>query len=296
MSDPKRLLDQAEDVTADERRALSAGRDVRPPSGFAGEVWGALAVQLPPVGGGGSAGAGGSIGPGAGASAAGAGGAKAVAGVGLVSIVKAVAIGAVVGSAVLAGRAIVPTSSSPVTASTNVEEHAEPVRAKPSQPDFAIAPPIPDRAPASEPVAPEQREAPAALDPPPRAPSAAERTKTVDRVEARPAEPSFARAEPTAPAPGSVPPEQVGDAREESRMVAAARDALRLGDPASSLGWLERAHQKFPNGVLVQEREALAIEALALSGRRDEAEKRAAAFLRDYPKSPHAARVQALVR
>ena len=79
---------------------------------------------------------------------------------------------------------------------------------------------------------------------------------------------------------------------EESRMVLEARNALRSGDPGAALRLLEAARIAFPDGGLVQEREALTIEALARSGQREVASRRAEAFLRDYPKSPHAADVR----
>jgi hypothetical protein len=43
---------------------------------------------------------------------------------------------------------------------------------------------------------------------------------------------------------------------------------------------------------MVQEREALAIEALFRAGRQEEARQRAASFLSAYPGSPHAASVR----
>jgi hypothetical protein len=46
--------------------------------------------------------------------------------------------------------------------------------------------------------------------------------------------------------------------------------------------------------MLVQEREALAIEALSRSGNGGEARARAEAFKKSYPASPHAARIDAL--
>jgi hypothetical protein len=58
---------------------------------------------------------------------------------------------------------------------------------------------------------------------------------------------------------------------------------------------LEEARFRFPSGVVPQEREALAVEALVRLGRHTAAAARAAAFERDYPNSPHAARVRALV-
>ena len=83
--------------------------------------------------------------------------------------------------------------------------------------------------------------------------------------------------------------------REESAMILGARRLLRAGDSAGALTLLDAARTRFADGGLVQEREALTIEALVRSGQRALATKRAEAFLRDYPKSPHGADVRSLV-
>jgi outer membrane protein assembly factor BamD (BamD/ComL family) len=83
--------------------------------------------------------------------------------------------------------------------------------------------------------------------------------------------------------------------REESVAVVEIRGALRGGDPLGALRLLDQARSRFPDGALTQEREALAIEALAKSGQRAAASQRAAAFLRAFPRSPHAADVKLYV-
>jgi hypothetical protein len=80
----------------------------------------------------------------------------------------------------------------------------------------------------------------------------------------------------------------------EGRVVLEARADLRDGRPDDALGVLEAASVEFADGALVQEREALTIEALARTGRRADAGRRAAAFLRAYPESPHASAVKAV--
>jgi hypothetical protein len=95
-----------------------------------------------------------------------------------------------------------------------------------------------------------------------------------------------------APAALPAPSSAASQLGEESQAVLRIRQALRSGDPGLALGLLEQARGKFPRGALGQEREALMIEALAQSGARAAAEKRALAFLRAYPKSPYAADVQ----
>ena len=82
-------------------------------------------------------------------------------------------------------------------------------------------------------------------------------------------------------------------ARAEARLVGVAREALQRGDAGRALSVLEDAQRRFPNGILLQEREALSISALAALGRKTEAAARAGAFLRVFPNSPHADRVRA---
>ena len=103
-----------------------------------------------------------------------------------------------------------------------------------------------------------------------------------------------------APAPSADLPVEVSAAenesrlREESQRLGEARDALRHGDAQGALARLDELRRRFPGGMLAQEREALAIEALARSGQGGEARSRAEAFKKAYPASPHAARVEAL--
>lgn len=80
--------------------------------------------------------------------------------------------------------------------------------------------------------------------------------------------------------------------REESVAVLQARAALRAGDAGRSLALLEQARLRFPRGALGQEREALTIQALAQSGERASARRRAQAFLRAHPQSPYGADVR----
>ncbi len=90
----------------------------------------------------------------------------------------------------------------------------------------------------------------------------------------------------TVPTPASV---TSATALAESREVADARRALRSGDPRGALTRLQALGREFPNGILVQERDALVIEALSAAGDSGAARERAKSFLERYPKSPHAA-------
>ena len=83
--------------------------------------------------------------------------------------------------------------------------------------------------------------------------------------------------------------------REESAAVLSIRKTLLGGDTKEALRMLDRARVQFPNGALVEEREALAVRALVTSGQKDLARKRGEAFLQAFPKSPHASEVRAVL-
>ena len=94
--------------------------------------------------------------------------------------------------------------------------------------------------------------------------------------------------------PSTTAPSPATRLREETTLIRDARQALRAGDAARALRILDECRRLFPAGVLQQERERLAIEALIKDGRAAEASARAAAFLRKYPDSPHAGEIRAL--
>jgi hypothetical protein len=130
-------------------------------------------------------------------------------------------------------------------------------------------------------------EAPAVVPQPP-PPAAAVETPPVDA-------PPPATTVPARTAPGAhravrSPARRLGD---ETTLIKDARQALRAGDAARALRLLEESRRLFPAGVLQQERERLAIEALVKAGRGAEASARANAFLKKYPDSPHANEIRA---
>ena len=104
--------------------------------------------------------------------------------------------------------------------------------------------------------------------------------------------PSASRQVPTLPE--SMQAAISTNARDESLLISGARSTLRAGNAASALQLLDHAASRFPQGVLVQEREALRIEALVALGRTGEARARAQAFITAYPNSPHLGRVRPL--
>jgi hypothetical protein len=111
---------------------------------------------------------------------------------------------------------------------------------------------------------------------------------TLPSIEAAPSPPeapnpvvSATRAErPTVTPPGAT-------VKPEMEQLAAARSAV-ASDPARALALAEEGHARFPRGVFWQEREGIAIGALARLGRAAEAKQRARAFLERHPESPFA--------
>lgn len=291
MSDPKRLLETRE-LGELGKSALGAAVELDPPAGARERVWSELGAKLPFAGdpvpdlasGAGGAGLGGAAG-----GAAATGGASAL-GVTLAKVAGGlVALGAVATGGVAATGAFDPAPASVAPA----------VSAPAGNPKAAE--PAPTALPALAPAPLTQSGPEAAPAPVARAPKAASaaRLGTSDREAPRATAPSTASfptaADEAAATPEAAQPDPGAAAREESRLVGAARDALRGGDGRSALTLLNEAHRRFPAGVLGQERTALAIEASLRTGARAEANELARVFLKKYPSSPHAARVRALI-
>jgi hypothetical protein len=72
---------------------------------------------------------------------------------------------------------------------------------------------------------------------------------------------------------------------EERSLLDDARQRLAAGDADLALKRVAEHERRFPNGVLLEEREALAIQALVNAGRYDEARARAEAFRKRSPNS-----------
>jgi hypothetical protein len=118
--------------------------------------------------------------------------------------------------------------------------------------------------------------------PPPEEPAAAAPVVSVDSLPTAiaPPRPRAALAEPTCPG--------------EIELVEAVHAALRAGDAEGALDRARQLEARCKNGRLVQERERLAIEALARLGRSDEVQVRARAFEQRFPSSPHVWRIRSL--
>jgi hypothetical protein len=94
--------------------------------------------------------------------------------------------------------------------------------------------------------------------------------------------PPFAsRGEPKRPLAAAAP----SDLDAEQHLLDSARRALAEGRNAEAFEPIGEHERRFPKGVLVEEREALLINALVGSSRYAEARDRANAFLRHYPNS-----------
>ena len=79
----------------------------------------------------------------------------------------------------------------------------------------------------------------------------------------------------------------------ERALVDRARTALSRGQSGDALDALDAHASRYPRGRLSEEREALAVDALARAGRMDAARERATRFRRVYPNSVFGAVVDA---
>ena len=96
------------------------------------------------------------------------------------------------------------------------------------------------------------------------------------------------------PSAVAEPAREAGSLHSEARLLAQARAQLTT-DPRATLGACEQHQREFSRGVLSQEREVLAVEALVRLGRTAEAQARVARFRAKFSGSPHLPRLEALV-
>jgi hypothetical protein len=156
-----------------------------------------------------------------------------------------------------------------------------------------VAPPAPavlamrtEPAPAAKPVDPDGVPALPNRPEPPR------RRSTTHEL-APPARASTAPQPEESPARAAPPPPAALEEGDESVLLQQALAALRTGDAAEALALSERQAMAFPSGILEQEREAIAIEALAKLGRRAEGKQRLERFIGRFPQSAYAWRLKA---
>jgi len=153
-------------------------------------------------------------------------------------------------------------------------------------------PSIPARPSAPEVVSPAS-ESPAA-----KVVSATERDRpsTVVSVDELPTAAPVARGIGSASAPATSTKSPAGGTEAarpatEYELVQEAQAAL-ASDPNRALSLTSELARTYPKGELVQEREVIAVEALARLGRSEEASRRAQAFVRRFPETPYAARLE----
>lgn len=96
--------------------------------------------------------------------------------------------------------------------------------------------------------------------------------------------------------PVEARPPSIDTLAEERTLLEAARTSLLRRDATSALAMLDQHAAKHPKGRLVEEREAMRVQALAMAGRTDEARARAETFQRAYPDSLLLPSVKAAVR
>ena len=159
----------------------------------------------------------------------------------------------------------------------------------PRNPDHGAAPPVPPRhetasVSSSEatpvPTAPSEivtLNAPATTTPAP--------VFSVDSLPSANHRPVAAR--PAAPAKASC--------SDEVDLIDDADAALRAGDAERAVALTRQHAERCPGGTFIQERERIAIEALAKLGRLDAMRERARAFEERFPSSPHLRRVRSVV-
>jgi hypothetical protein len=117
---------------------------------------------------------------------------------------------------------------------------------------------------------------PAPVTPPPPAP-----TVLPSVVKSSPPLRSSSRHAPTPSPPAPSP----ADLAAESALLERARVALARADAPAALDGVSRHLQRFPAGLLAEEREAVWIQALVLAGDRESATRRARQFERRFPSS-----------
>ncbi len=104
---------------------------------------------------------------------------------------------------------------------------------------------------------------------------------------ATPAEPPHATPVEASPAPPLQAPVAAPAPRSQAQYLADASRALSLGDAAHALELIDEDTRVHPSGALVEERDALRINALSTLGRDAEAREAARRLLATHPNSIH---------
>jgi hypothetical protein len=172
--------------------------------------------------------------------------------------------------------------------------------ASPSEPRGQPVALAPQAATVGSPAAPLPPRATAELGEPPASPTVSPVPKVALPSAAHGSPPPSASAPEPLPAPPAAAPAPavetgpVTNLAGEVQLLQRAQQALGA-NAAQALALTEEHKRRFPSGVLAQEREMVALEALVRLGRRDVARARAASFLAKFPESPHRRRIEAIV-
>jgi hypothetical protein len=269
--DPPRLRTPGSGASKDARALLEASRADLP----AAEQLARLAQRIPRLGGGGHAPPAPRTPAPPPAAAAGSGALGAA-----TSIVPTALLGAALGLALLGGASLRGVSARVALPPSSPVVVASPAPSPEPTPPASISPPQeapPDPPPSPMPSAPPARRAPA----PPGAIVEAPAGPGLDGAASGP-KPRARFAGPAA-------------AETEMDLLRRAQQALPH-HPALALAAAEEHGRRFREGTLVQEREVIAVSALVLLGRGEEAKIRAKHFEEAYPRSAHRAGLNALVR
>jgi hypothetical protein len=283
----KRWIEPDSDADDGERELLRSGLDADPPAGAERAVWASvLAAVVPPVGPGG----GGSPVPDAappspmpiGGSGLAAQATSATVG----TFTKGLLAGAVFSVAAVTGQRALESDPVPTPV-------ANAVASAPRAPTAALprAPEVARRVTTASPGEGETSQATRAT-PASGALPAAPAPLPNDALAAGARSPIVGGSVAAFPTPGAAPDAARSRLEEETLMLRRARSELRSGALAAAFATLEASRHTFAAPELAQEREALTIELLHVSGERAVASARARAFLERFPESPHAARVR----
>ncbi len=155
-----------------------------------------------------------------------------------------------------------------------------------------VAPMIPRGEPSADPPASEAL--PEWQPPPPVVRDRAARPFVAATIEPSNAPPPTENAPMPVSTKSATQPEPAGPATvaAEAELLRQADGAVKAGQPARALALLDEHAARFPNGILIEEREAERIVVLCALGRTDEARAAASQFLRARPHSPLGRRVR----
>jgi hypothetical protein len=145
--------------------------------------------------------------------------------------------------------------------------------------------PVASEEPTARPPAEVQAQAPPSTAAPSPATTSTVAPEAVDAAKPAPSSTSAMRA--PAEGRGAPPPSKpITDASAEAALLERAREAIAT-DPKRALAITREHARRFPKGILAQEREVIAIDALKRLGKGSEAESRVDQFKKTYPGSAH---------